>query len=102
MMVEVVIIGLAGWRIAAAFCYERGPWDVFLVLRGLAGIAANPDTGEPAEWEDTFWASLLSCVWCLSVWTCGAMALLWLLSPVPVVVVAAAAVAVAMERWCHG
>lgn len=88
---EVIIIGLAGWRVASLFVQEDGPWDVFERVRARAGLGVGEVSG--------FWPSLLSCVWCASVWTTLAAWALWQVGiEEPVVVLAAMAAAVIANR----
>lgn len=49
-----VIGTLVVWRITHLLYGEDGPWDVVVRLRRVAG--------------DGFWASLLDCFYCLSLW----------------------------------
>lgn len=89
---DVLIIGLASWRVASLLAHERGPWDVFLRLRALAGVEHDA-TGSPFSWPETFFGKLLRCPWCLSPWTAALMAALWLAGGVGVVIVAVLAAA---------
>ena len=84
--IRLLIYALAVYRVTSLFCHERGPFDVFARLRAWAGIRTvtrteggssplDSSTGQwsPAfEWEETvaegFWAELLNCPLCLSVW----------------------------------
>lgn len=80
MIEGVVLAGFAGWRLASLLVREDGPFAVFERLRHLVGVRTgvlNPV------------AEVFTCVWCMSVWTCGAMMLLWLVAPAAVAVVAA-------------
>jgi len=52
---------LAVWRITHLLNAEDGPWDVFVRLRRLAG--------------DGFWAHVLDCFKCLSLWVAAPFAL---------------------------
>jgi len=50
-----LVIGILGvWRVTHLLHAEDGPWDLMARLRGLAGSG--------------FWASLLDCFYCLSIW----------------------------------
>ncbi len=51
---------LCVWRVTHLLTAEDGPWDVFVRLRRLAG------TG--------FWAALLDCFACLSLWVAAPLA----------------------------
>lgn len=91
-LIRIVIVGLAGWRLASLLTYEDGPWYVFARLRQR--FERSPEDFGP----ERFWAILLGCIWCTSVWTATAMWALWYVLPEAVVVVAAWAVAIAVER----
>jgi hypothetical protein len=52
---DVLILGLATWRISHMLVWEDGPWDIFEKYRN-------------ALEEEFFFDKLFSCVWCLSVW----------------------------------
>lgn len=64
---------LATWRISSMLVKESGPFDVFDRLRDIAGVKYNQH-GE--SYGTNMWSSLLSCVWCTSVWVGFLVALL--------------------------
>jgi hypothetical protein len=53
---------LCVWRVTHLLNSENGPWDVLLRVRRLAGAG--------------FWASLVDCFYCLSLWVAAPFALL--------------------------
>lgn len=64
-----LIMALATWRISAMLSYEDGPRDVFRKLRETMGIEHQDDIPyQIVVVNDTFLASLFSCLWCVSVW----------------------------------
>jgi hypothetical protein len=65
--VDIFILALATWRISSLFVDERGPFDIFVKVRSWTGIT-HDQSRVAVEFPDTFFAQLLSCVWCLSVW----------------------------------
>lgn len=82
---------LATWRLAYSLVNEEGPWCILVKLRGRFGIVHGSD-GSPIGHPD---CSLLSCVWCCSVWV--AVVLLFL--PLIVsVVLAMSTVAIIINR----
>lgn len=89
-LLVAVLCGLAGWRAASLLVYEDGPWGLFYRLRE----AVAPPGDEPMG----FWALLLSCIWCCSVWTTAAALLFWYLFPPVVILGAACALALVAER----
>jgi len=74
-----VILSLATWRVSKLLTGEAGPFNVFLRIRKLAGIVYIDD--DPFQIPDTFFAQLLSCVWCLSIWVGALWFLAWYLVP---------------------
>ena len=59
-LAEIVVLGLAVWRLSALLVLERGPLDVFLRFRQSTDSLRG----------------LLDCLWCTSVWVAGAITLL--------------------------
>lgn len=95
LLIRVLLIGLAGWRVASLFVQEDGPWAIFARIREAVGLL--PGEAPPPGLRG-FLCGLLGCVWCLSVWTVPAMDLVWQVSPHAVGMGAAMAVAVWMQR----
>lgn len=101
LLAEVLIIGLASWRIAALLSYERGPFHVFLKLRSVLGFT-HDENGQPDAWPDGFFPELISCVWCLSLWIAAGMWGVWQISEPVVIIVAASSVILSVEKWNRG
>lgn len=84
----IIIAILATWRLSAVLSYETGPFNIFILLREMAGIV-HDDDGKKTIVPESFFAELLDCVWCTSMWIGGAVAislffypvLVWLLLP---------------------
>lgn len=66
-LTDFLIYSLATWRIASFLVQEAGPWNVFIRLREKTGIVHNED-GKVLIVPDGFFAGVLSCMWCTSVW----------------------------------
>lgn len=64
---HVVIFVLAVWRISSLFVREAGPFRAFEWIREQAGIQ-HDEYGVPWIIPDTYFAQLLGCVWCFSLW----------------------------------
>lgn len=64
---QLIIYALATWRISSLFVAETGPGRVFLHIRELFGIQ-HDDNGKVVLIPEIFFAELLSCVWCFSLW----------------------------------
>ena len=79
-LTDLFVYSLAVWRVANLFVNERGPFDVFVKFRVVSGITVDED-GVSIEIPDTFFAQVLSCVWCASIWVAFWWTGLWLISP---------------------
>jgi hypothetical protein len=76
---EFVVYCLATWRISSLLVNEPGPFDVFVKIREVFGIRHNEKI--PYEYPGTFFAQLLSCVWCTSIWVAIFVTLAWIFIP---------------------
>jgi hypothetical protein len=56
---------LITWRLTSLLVAERGPYDVFEVLRDFAGIDYNEFSQK--IYKNGF-AKMLGCFWCCSLW----------------------------------
>lgn len=79
-LTEILVHGLAVWRVASLFVNEAGPFSIFLKIREYFGIK-HYDNGLVAVIPDTFFAQLLSCVWCASLWVGIFFTLFYLYDP---------------------
>lgn len=89
---ELIVTGLATWRISYMLVNERGPFDILTELRSQFGVRHDYE-GRPISWPDN---SLFECVWCLSVWVGCATAVLPKKLSVPF---ALSGVAVILEKY---
>lgn len=64
---QFIIYGLAVWRVSSLLVHEQGPFNVFTKIRELAGIQHDTD-GKVWIIPSNFFAQVLSCVWCVSLW----------------------------------
>lgn len=67
-----IITALATWRISSMFVREDGPFDVFDRIRILAGVRYDIDD---IAYGTNVISSLLSCLWCTSIWVAFVTAL---------------------------
>lgn len=77
---NLIIYGMATWRVARLFVSEEGPFHIFRRIREWAGIEHDTD-GNPLIVPLHFFAQLLSCVWCSSMWAGFGWTAFWLISP---------------------
>ena len=75
----IVLFGLATWRVSNLLVNEAGPFDMFTKIRECAGIEHLD--GVPTIVPDKFFAQLLSCVWCASIWVGAGWLIMWLVLP---------------------
>ena len=78
-LVNFIIFGLATWRVSNLLVNEAGPFDVFTKIRERAGI--EHVDGVPTIVPDKFFAQLLSCNWCTSIWVGAGWLIMWLVLP---------------------
>jgi len=90
-VIDVLIVGLAAWRVASLIVHEDGPLEIFDRLRRRAGVYAEGPLSQIA--------TMLTCVWCVSIWTALALWALHGVVPVATAIMAASAVAVAVETY---
>ncbi len=64
LLIDLIFLGLATWRLSHLLSEEDGPGDVFHNLRIRLG-AYETDDGWDAQ---TFFGKLLLCPLCLSIW----------------------------------
>ena len=91
MVEQVVIVGLAAWRLSHLLIEEDGPGAVLARFRRFIGV--------PVEGEvKGLLPELFTCPWCLTFWTAIAMWDLYCIQWVIPAVIAAMAVAMGAER----
>lgn len=78
---NIIIYGLAIWRISSLLVNESGPAMIFLRIREWVGIT-HDDSGGRVIVPETFLAQSLDCVWCCSIWVAFFFTLFWSFSPV--------------------
>lgn len=76
----LIIFGLAVWRISSLFVNEDGPFEVFRNFRLWSGIQYD-DFGMMNMIPNSFFAGVLSCVWCCSIWISFFLTAIWLFYP---------------------
>ena len=103
---ELLIGGLAVWRLSALIAYERGPFAIFQRIRTVVGIDHFDDgSPDPASVHGEL-AQLLHCVWCVSLWIGIGWYVGFALASQPVLlassILALSSLAIIMERQNHG
>lgn len=77
---EFTILSLATWRLSSLLTREDGPFYIFRRLRELNGIVHDED-GNAIVVPERFFALLLSCSWCVSIWVAFFVVLFWYIMP---------------------
>ena len=83
-ILEIILLGLACFRLSSLFVNEDGPFKMFRKLREKFGIT-HYENGIICEIPDKFLCNLFSCVWCLSVWISGALVVGYIFLPTPTI-----------------
>lgn len=86
---EFILIGLATWRLSFMLVGEDGPFWIFRRLREATGITHDED-GHILMVPERTLPTLLSCVWCTSVWVAAGFTLAWYFIPGPVIALSTA------------
>jgi hypothetical protein len=93
MTVNLLLIGLATWRLTSLLADEEGPWNIFGKLRKLLGV-------EPEG--QNFFSKMFNCHFCLSMWSAIAVCLFYFLtSPVVVLPLAASAISIMIYTFAE-
>lgn len=92
MIEQVIIIGLAAWRLGSLISKESGPFAIFDKVRNFL-----LPSGRMSSIQYEIYLAL-DCMWCMTVWTAMLLFLVWLITPWPVILLAAMSVAVIAEK----
>lgn len=76
------LLALAVWRISNMLVKEDGPSHIFERMRYRLGVRRDKEDPDItyAKDPDSFFATLLLCPWCLSIWVAGFFVGIFLLS----------------------
>lgn len=102
-IIDLLILGLATWRLTSLIVSEAGPWDLMAKFRHRIGIRYD-DLSQP--YGTNVIASAMTCVWCFSVWIGLGMAGMFLIFG-PYVIMAClplslSAMSILIERMTDG
>lgn len=65
MLIAILILGLASWRLASLLVVEEGPFDILGKFRSFIGIRYD-ELSKP--YGTNVIAEAFTCVWCASMW----------------------------------
>lgn len=91
LLLELIAVGLAGYRIANLLVYEDGPVGIFEKIRNIFGVKPGPVV-------DNFWTQVFTCMYCMTVWTTVAAWGVYQILPEAVIIIAAMSVALIADR----
>lgn len=85
MLILSIISAVSCWFLVDLLVDERGPFDIFLKIRRLAGInVITVVDGDAIESSNgNFWADVLDCPYCTTPYVTGALVLLLLTFGLP-------------------
>lgn len=85
---DVLIIGLAAWRVSVFVTSGAGPWDVMANVRELFGVVHDVD-GDIESRPVAGLGKLITCVWCFSFWAVAFLGAIYTFMPYAVLGMAA-------------
>ena len=83
-LITILLISVANWRISNMIQREDGPFDIFVRFREFIGLTRVEDLplneqllypNNEFVHNGNFFAKLVECIWCLSVWVGFAISL---------------------------
>jgi hypothetical protein len=101
-LVEILVLGLATWRIASLFANEDGPFDMFSHIRNFIGVKTDANGN---RYGTHVLSKGIICVWCNSIWFGILIAIAWVLfNPILYVCLpfALSTIAVMVEEGING
>lgn len=75
---DLVLLGLATWRLTSLLIQEDGPWDFLARFRHWLGVRYDERS---LPYGLNTLAALFTCMWCGSVWTGGVLAVAYWVLP---------------------
>lgn len=61
----LLIAVLATWRISSLLVREDGPFDIFALIRTVAGVKYDENSN---AYSGNVFGKMLLCLWCTSIW----------------------------------
>lgn len=71
---NLLLYGLAVWRISSALVNEEGPFKIFWRIRGWTGHMFDADRNLIGH-KDGFLPEMFACIWCVSVYVAIAVSI---------------------------
>jgi hypothetical protein len=78
-IVDVIVLGLAIWRLSSLISRESGPYNIFALLRFRTGVVYNKMSEEIPSSE---LSRGILCLWCVSIWISIPLCALYFFFPV--------------------
>lgn len=89
--IELIMLGLAVWRLTSLLKDEAGPWNVFGKLRSLLRT----------ENEESFFGKLFGCHFCLSMWSAAITYGLYVTCPVIPIILALSTISILLYTFAE-
>ncbi len=97
--VELLILGLATWRLTSMIVNEDGPLYLFERFRYWVGVRRTEDN---VPFGTNVFAEGLSCIWCSSFWVAGLLIVSYIVAPmitlIACVILTLSAIAILVEK----
>ena len=83
-LILILLTSVSVWRVCSLLQDEPGPFDIFKKIRTFVGLTSVEDLplNEQILYSDKefvhngeFFAELIECIWCLSIWVGGLFAI---------------------------
>ena len=82
---ELIIFGFAAWRLSEFFITDDGPMNVFEKIRNSADVYYGEFFEEEGDYN--FWGRLLTCHYCLGIYSAAFVVLLSVVSIIPALII---------------
>lgn len=79
-LADILIIGLAAWRVSVFVTSGNGPWDTMLRMREMFGVEHDVD-GNIQSRPVAGLGYMITCVWCFSFWAVAFLGGLYVFAP---------------------
>lgn len=102
IVLDIILLGLATWRVTSLLVWEDGPFEVFARLRYRLGVRYDEHS---VAYGTNWFAKGVICPACASVWfgiLWGVAYLLWHPAVFFALPLALSAMSIALERWNNG
>ncbi len=79
-LLDVLMIGVAAWRVSVFVTSGAGPWDTMIRVRELLGVTHTTE-GEIESRPVAGIGYMVTCVWCFSFWAVAFLGGMYIFTP---------------------